>query len=697
MSTLEANFACRGLVLAGCLLAASASAGPVLHASPDLNTDGKIDQHDMAAFKRAFASGDLAGDFNADGRVDFADVALFSVALDHDVRRSRQLAGGDAPRVYVLPEASGPVQTGDEVVLEVWFDGVANPILGGGWTMAFDPARLAVSNFEYVLVDLAGQSCDEPTSTCITLDPPIIDHANGLVQAGAGDFNGIGLLGATTQVALVTVQVLQDADSFVEMAEGGLGGTFVCIGDFATCPGLTLGNATLSLSGQPFPVVSVDPPAIDFGTVSTDDIAQASFTLSNIGTGELNLGTLAGVDPLTGEFAIDTDSCSNQTIPVESACDVTISFSPDDNGMRTDTFDIPSNALLSPSISYPLSGTGVVLAPIIEVASTLDFPATEAGDEVTLGVNVFNAGNGPLILETVGEQDPLDAPFILSSACDNASIEPNETCAIAVTFAPDTEGVFTDSFDIPSNDDTNPTATVTVTGEALPQPGAIIVTPTDVNFRLARPGQLRAATVTVLNLGPGDETVAPIAQTDGLAPPFTISADNCSGLTLSAGEDCQIELAFAPTEAGDFTDQFDVPLDESGLPVRLVDVRGVAENLGIRFPHAIPIVAICKNAETGQRVTTVDVDGQIDCEAAGLLAESGEIVNVFASTIAISNTVLAFSQGVDVSAMLVVCTNRNSGQQVTFTPGRSSFSCANNGLEIIQGDPVFVTIRAPAQ
>ncbi len=696
MNTLAVRHAWRALALAGYLLANAVSAGPILHTSPDLNADGAVNQHDIAVFKRAFATGDVIADLNDDGRVDFADAALLSSALNSGRPNRPALAGGGAPRVYVLPEASGPVQAGDEVVLEVWFDGIANPILGGGWTMAFDPSVLTVLDWAYVLVDAFGQACDLPTSTCITLDPAIIDNTNGLIEAGAGDFNGIGLLGELARVAQLTVQVLQDADSFVQLAEGGPAGAFVCQANLASCPGLTFGNATLSLSGLPFPVMVIDPPAIDFGDVNSDATAQSSLTLTNIGTTDLNLTTVGGLDMLEGDFAIAADNCSNQSIAVNASCDVTVSFSPSDDGLQTDTFDIPSDALLSPDVSYPVSGTGRLVAPQISVASGLDFNVATVGMTITSGVTVLNTGDATLILGVIGGQDPLAAPFSVSDECSNESIAPNQSCLVRITFAPDAVGEFSDSFDIPSNDDSNPSVTVTVIGEGELAQGLIQISPPEVNFTRARPGQLRTAEVTVTNLGPGVETVAPIAQSDGLAAPFTISADNCTGVTLNANESCELQLEFAPTEPGDFTDQFDIPLDESGLPTQLVDVRGVAEIVGIRFPHAIPIVAICKNANTGQRVTTVDIDGQIDCEAAGLMAQSGEIVNVLTSTIAFSNTVLAFANGVDLSSLLVICTNRNSGEQVVFTPNVSAFSCASNGLEIIQGDPVFVTIRAPA-
>jgi len=68
-----------------------------------------------------------------------------------------------------------------------------------------------------------------------------------------------------------------------------------------------------------------------------------SFTVTNAGDSDLEIGTLGitGTDAL--EFAIENDFCSGQTIGVSGNCSVDVVFSPISTGEKTANLEIPSN------------------------------------------------------------------------------------------------------------------------------------------------------------------------------------------------------------------------------------------------------------------------------------------------------------------------------------------------------------------
>ncbi len=172
------------------------------------------------------------------------------------------VAAGQASAISVdLSTDVSSGELGDTVTVTLSYDGVGNPILGGGFIIDYDSAVLDYvdDSFTYVLVDIAGQSCDLPTSQCIVLDPVVVDEAGGSIEGAAGDFTGIGLLGQPVTVATFQFTIIGGTDSMstdIGLTAGGAGGPFACLFDPA-CTGLALNGATIGTPG----VAAVPLPA----------------------------------------------------------------------------------------------------------------------------------------------------------------------------------------------------------------------------------------------------------------------------------------------------------------------------------------------------------------------------------------------------------------------------------------------------
>jgi len=128
-------------------------------------------------------------------------------------------------------------------------------------------------------------------------------------------------------------------------------------------------TATVTLTGngieavQLLPDISVTPMSYDFGDVLVGESGVKRLTISNVGDGDLEIGSvsLAGAD-----IIISRDNCSNTTVAAGANCTVTVTFTPTSDGAKTATVSIPSNDSDAATVQVKLNGHGL----IEEVGST---------------------------------------------------------------------------------------------------------------------------------------------------------------------------------------------------------------------------------------------------------------------------------------------------------------------------------------
>ena len=369
------------------------------------------------------------------------------------------------------------------------------------------------------------------------------------------------------------------------------------------------------------------PPANDnqvlFGNVTVGASSDQTVTVTNAGTANLVIGTVASANPLAAPFSIPggTDTCSGQTLAPSASCTITVRFSPTATGAANDTFNIPSNDPDENPVTISVAGTGISPTPVPDIAVN-DSVAPPADLQIPFGnvtvgtssdqtVTVSNAGNDNLVIGTIAQVNPLATPFtILNDTCSGQTLAPAASCTLTARFSPNATSSSSDSFDIPSNDpDENP-VTVNVSGTGT---GASVsdinvtdsVAPTNdlqVPFGSVTVGASSDQTVTVNNAGASNLVIGTVASGNPLAAPFSIPSgtDNCSGMTLAPAASCSITVRFAPTATGAANDTFDIPSndpDENPVTVT-VNGTGVANN-----PPAAPALVTPADGATGLPTT----------------------------------------------------------------------------------------------
>ncbi len=430
------------------------------------------------------------------------------------------------------------------------------------------------------------------------------------------------------------------------------------------------GSVTVSMSGTgsvpPVPhitvtdsVAPIDDHQVPFGQVTVGNSSDSTVTIQNDGNANLVIGNIAQVDPLAAPFSIVLpDNCSGQTLGPLASCVLTVRFSPIAAGPFSDSFDIPSNDSVTGSVTVSMSGTGSV-PPVPHITVTdsvapiddhqVPFGQVTVGNSSDSTVTIQNDGNANLVIGSVAQVDPLAAPFSIvpPDNCSGQILIPGASCVLTVRFSATDAGVFSDSFDIPSNDPVNGSVTVSVsgTGTLSPVPHITVtdsVAPIDdhqVPFGQVTMGNSSDNTVTIQNDGNANLVIGSVAQVDPLAAPFSIvPPDNCSGQILIPGASCVLTVRFSATDAGVFSDSFDIPSNDPVNGSVTVSVSGtgtlspvphitVTDSVAPIDDHQVPFGQVTMGNSSDNTVT-IRSDGTANL-AVGNIAQANSLAAPF--------------------------------------------------------------------
>ena len=269
--------------------------------------------------------------------------------------------------------------------------------------------------------------------------------------------------------------------------ESASGDWTLCIGDAELGDVGTLQSWTININftGVGEPELDLSTNLVDLGAIPVGDTSPAqTVTIENIGTANLDIGTLAisGANP--GDFSISSDSCSGSSLAATETCTFDVDMSPSAAGGRSAQVDIPSNADSSPD-TVGLTGTGTEPGLSLDT-NNVGFGTVTVDDLVASVVTVTNTGTTSL---TISDISGPGAPFALAGG----SCLPTPTvlaigasCEIQVEFEPTEPGNFADSFVITSDAPSSPdTVSLSGSAEAAVVPPPAIAVPVNSTWALA--------------------------------------------------------------------------------------------------------------------------------------------------------------------------------------------------------------------
>jgi CSLREA domain-containing protein len=341
----------------------------------------------------------------------------------------------------------------------------------------------------------------------------------------------------------------------------------------------------------PEPGISLSHSEIDFGDVLVGTNTVVELTVYSVGDAPLELDSLglgfgvvvAGIS-LDG-FALDNDTCSNQTLQPTESCTVDVVFEPEARDVYAAIVIVPSNADDNGPETVSLSGNGV--APELSIDPDLiDFGTIDMGSTSGIEtVELTNTGNAVLNLNSLSG---LALPFAANGGTCTipGSLDIDESCTLGFDFSPDMESLVSQLITVDS-DSLGGDSSFTLQGTgAEPEEPAISLSTLSVDFGNVLVGTDSDAQVTIESAGTGNLEIGQIdfgpIPAGGPMGPFEIFADSCSNQTLAPTEDCTFSVSFQPPGRGVFDAMISVPSNAPDSPAEVgVTGVGVAPELSI--------------------------------------------------------------------------------------------------------------------
>ncbi len=340
---------------------------------------------------------------------------------------------------------------------------------------------------------------------------------------------------------------------FVPTSAGFQSGTLTITDDAPDSPQLVPLYATAGPTPEPAVIVSPNP--IAFGDVSVGSRGKQNFTITNVGSADLNVSDLTASAPFSVNPVLGSCIPGVLIAPGDS-CVGEMDFDPTAAGPATGTFTVTDDAPDSPQV-VPLSGTGV--APAVSISPpTVNFGDVRVATTATQTVTVTNTGNADLHISALGVPA---LPFgIGTQTCNGATVPPQQSCEIDVTFQPTQTGPASGTLEI-ADDAPGGGQSVPLSGTGV-EP-AVSISPPSVAFGDVVVGQSASQTVTVTNTGSDVLTVTGVGVSP---PPFGLTNNGCDSAVLPPTASCQFDVTFGPTAPGPATGTLTVTDDAPNSP-----------------------------------------------------------------------------------------------------------------------------------
>lgn len=323
-------------------------------------------------------------------------------------------------------------------------------------------------------------------------------------------------------------------------------------------------KASLTGTGQGFPIVSLSPTSLTFGVqVLGTTSGSKNVVLKNTGTTALAVASIV----VSGDFTIPANTCASSVAP-QASCTISIGFKPTAVGTRTGSLTITDNASGSPH-TVSLSGTATAVSVS---ASTLSFSpqllgTTSAGRTITVTNHSATALSFSGI--TVGGTNAAD--FLIASKTCGSSLAGSSTCTVTLQFRPALIGPESASLNFSDNGGASP-QTVHMSGSGT----VVTLSRSSMSFAAQTVATTSAPqSVTLNNHGSTTLHINSISISGTSASDFLISFNSCPP-DLVANTSCTVSVEFRPTATGTRTASLAFS-DNGGASPQVVKLTGTGQ------------------------------------------------------------------------------------------------------------------------
>lgn len=352
------------------------------------------------------------------------------------------------------------------------------------------------------------------------------------------------------------------------------------------------GPLSVPLSGDgvtPEPVVDrrrVEFPPVPVGSPSRPEL----LTLGNRGGAPLEVAGMALAGPAAGDFVLDGDRCTGESLAPGDECTVRVVFAPDAEGDRRAAlrFRFRGRADGAPPLEVAVSGVGIgaragappgetppgpasparpheAPAPAAPPApppppppeigadpASVDFGEVPLGGQEGAQVVLRNSGGSAARLQALSIGGPDAASFELrDDRCGGRELAPGERCTVRAVFRPREEGVQQARVAVASPDLPEGSSPVQVPLRGAGAVGRLALGARELEFGEVRVGASTERRLTLGNPGRAPVEIRDLGVRGEAAREFAVTANGCpETVPLPPGERCDLTVRFAPEEEG---------------------------------------------------------------------------------------------------------------------------------------------------
>tara|TARA_R110000868_G_scaffold368227_1_gene631221 strand:- start:55745 stop:60547 length:4803 start_codon:yes stop_codon:yes gene_type:complete len=306
-------------------------------------------------------------------------------------------------------------------------------------------------------------------------------------------------------------------------------------------------NQTIRLLGSALakePIMVLSSTALEFGEVLVGDSVAQQIAVYNTGFDTLTIDNLSlssseyKVSPSSGTLAPGNSSTDSLVF--------NIALVPESDGSKTATLSVAGN-ITTQQVS--LSGTAKLNPePTISLGnSTLAFGAIEIGTESEKTLQIRNLGTNTLTISSIvatGTSFSIDVSTPIE-------VVRGTPLNVPVTFAPGTASTFTGSIQVNSNDASNSSVGVILSGEGTlgPPVKLLEVSPDTLDFGLVTKEETSKQVISLTN--DGNATLSITGMVSDNSSFFVEDAPNPQNpLLIAGGESANIDISFSPSTGG---------------------------------------------------------------------------------------------------------------------------------------------------
>ena len=250
-------------------------------------------------------------------------------------------------------------------------------------------------------------------------------------------------------------------------------------------------------------------------------------------------------------------------LPSGQTTDVSVSVKPTATGNMTGTLSVGVDSANTPVV-LNLTATGVSPQQQISLTgSSVDFGSVSVGTQGTQSFAITNAGAADL---TVSMLVLTGSEFSVSGIATPKTISSGQTTTLTLTFIPTAAGSASGSLTITSNDPTNPTVNVALTGSGTnTQMGQLAANPTTLSFGNINTGSSASKQLVLTNTG---NAAVNISQISASGTGFSASGITVPA-TLNASQSATLTVGFAPATPASVLGTITVTSDAKGSPLSI--------------------------------------------------------------------------------------------------------------------------------